>query len=36
MRIRKNIRSLTQTEIDTFVMALLELKRLGRYDEYVH
>jgi tyrosinase len=36
MRTRKNVRSLTQTEIDTFVKGLLELKRLGRYDEYVH
>lgn len=36
MRVRKNVRSLSQSEIDTFVNALLELKRTGRYDTYVH
>lgn len=36
MRLRKNVRSLSQGEIDKFVKALLELKRNGRYDKYVH
>jgi tyrosinase len=36
MRTRKNVRSLTQGEIDALVNAFLELKRQGRYDTYVH
>ncbi|SFQ16705.1 tyrosinase [Nitrosomonas cryotolerans] len=36
MKIRKNVRSLSQTEIDTLVNAFLELKKYGRYDTYVH
>lgn len=36
MKIRKNVRSLSQAEIDTFVNALIELKKRGRYDTYVH
>ncbi|MGX0890491.1 tyrosinase [Pseudomonas sp. ADAK2 TE3594] len=36
MRLRKNVRSLSQGEIDALVNGLLELKRNGQYDEYVH
>ncbi len=35
MAIRKNASQLTQQEIETFVSALKELKRRGRYDLYV-
>jgi len=34
--LRKNVRSLTGAERATFVKALLELKRKGEYDKYVH
>jgi hypothetical protein len=33
---RKSVHSLSAAEKTTFVQALLELKRRGRYDEYVH
>ena len=33
---RKSVHSLSAAEKATFVRALLELKRRGRYDEYVH
>jgi tyrosinase len=36
VKVRKNVRSLSQTEIDTLVNAFLELKKRGRYDTYVH
>ena len=36
MIVRKNVRSLTSAEKQSFVKALLQLKRTGRYDEYVH
>lgn len=36
MIVRKNVGSLTSAEKQTFVEALLRLKRTGRYDEYVH
>ena len=36
MIVRKNVRSLTSAQKQTFVKALLELKRTGRYDKYVH
>ncbi|MFO2462141.1 tyrosinase family protein [Pseudomonas sp. 15FMM2] len=36
MIIRKNIRSLTASEKQAFIDSLLELKRLGEYDKYVH
>ena len=35
MAIRKNAANLTSSEMDTFVAALKELKRSGRYDLYV-
>jgi len=35
MAIRKNAAQLTDHEIETFVAALKELKRSGRYDQYV-
>ncbi|MCM6773895.1 tyrosinase family protein [Nocardia sp. CDC159] len=36
MRIRKNVRNLTASEQKRYVNAVLELKRRGKYDEYVH
>lgn len=36
MRLRKSITSLSDTEKSNFVKALLELKRSGKYDQYVH
>ena len=36
MRVRKNVRSLTADEKKTFVAALLELKKRGTYDHFVH
>lgn len=36
MRIRKSINSLTGLEKEKFVNALIQLKKQGRYDEYVH
>jgi Common central domain of tyrosinase len=36
MIIRKSVHSLSAGEKATFVRALLELKRRGRYEEYVH
>lgn len=36
MKVRKEIRALTQTEKERFVSALLVLKKDGRYDTYVH
>ena len=36
MNLRKNIRSLTEIEIETFTDALVELKRKGIYDKFVH
>ena len=36
MIIRKSVHSLSGAEKATFVRALLELKRRGRYDDYVH
>ncbi|OCW27412.1 tyrosinase [Pseudomonas sp. S3E12] len=35
-KVRKNIRSLTNEEKRRFVKACLQLKKEGRYDEYVH
>lgn len=36
MIIRKNIRSLSDSEKKSFIDSLLELKRRGEYDKYVH
>jgi tyrosinase len=36
MKIRKNVRALTTSERDNFINCLLELKRKGHYDKYVH
>ncbi|WP_432217921.1 tyrosinase family protein [Pseudomonas kribbensis] len=36
MTIRRNMNSLTDTERDNFINALLELKRTGTYDGYIH
>jgi tyrosinase len=36
MRLRKSVTSLTAKEKAAFVQALLELKRRGEYDKYVH
>lgn len=36
MKVRKNIYSLTKDEKDVFINAILELKKKGRYDEYIH
>lgn len=36
MLVRKNVRSLTAPERQTFVNALLELKAKGKYDRFVH
>lgn len=36
MTIRRNMNTLTDTERDSFINALLELKRLGIYDGFIH
>lgn len=36
MRVRKSVASLTTKEKAVFIQALLELKRRGEYDKYVH
>lgn len=36
MNVRKSIVSLTDDEKRTFVNALIELKKIGKYDHYVH
>lgn len=36
MRIRKEIRTLNDDELDDFIKAMLALRKQGKYDKYVH